>query len=117
MLPRLGVVLHATEEERGFEMLIRSLQGLRYTYRVYGMGAKWKNKTDKLATLRTAATEMKNCDVLMMIDAYDTMVLARPHEVMRKFLQAQHSLIVAAEKVCWPDAAMQSKYPRGIESP
>ena len=54
---------------------------------------------------------------VMHLDAYDTILLAREHEILQKFSHYDAPMVVSTEKACWPDAQRADSYFRDSKYP
>jgi hypothetical protein len=59
----------------------------------------------------------KDCDLIVISDAYDSFFLAPPEEVIEKYLsEFSPKNLYYGERACWPHPHLESKYPP-CESP
>ncbi|XP_061121853.1 procollagen-lysine,2-oxoglutarate 5-dioxygenase 2 isoform X2 [Syngnathus typhle] len=117
----LLVLTVATEETDGFVRFMQSANYFNYTVKVLGMGEQWKGGDvgrsigggQKVRLLKEAMGGLADQDdlVVLFVDSYDLIFAGGPEEILRKFQQANHKVIFAAEGVIWPDKRLADKYP------
>ncbi|KAM9775394.1 procollagen-lysine,2-oxoglutarate 5-dioxygenase 2 isoform 2-T2 [Syngnathus typhle] len=117
----LLVLTVATEETDGFVRFMQSANYFNYTVKVLGMGEQWKGGDvgrsigggQKVRLLKEAMEGLADQDdlVVLFVDSYDLIFAGGPEEILRKFQQANHKVIFAAEGVIWPDKRLADKYP------
>ncbi|XP_037136122.1 procollagen-lysine,2-oxoglutarate 5-dioxygenase 2 isoform X2 [Syngnathus acus] len=118
---KLLVLTVATEETDGFVRFMQSANYFNYTVKVLGMGEQWKGGDvgrsigggQKVRLLKEAMEGLADQDdlVVLFVDSYDLIFAGGPEEILRKFQQANHKVIFAAEGVIWPDKRLADKYP------
>ncbi|XP_075903670.1 procollagen-lysine,2-oxoglutarate 5-dioxygenase 2 isoform X2 [Nelusetta ayraudi] len=118
---KLLVVTVATEETDGFRRFMQSASYFNYTVKVLGMGEAWKGGDvgrsigggQKVRLLKEAmdALEVQEDLVVLSVDSYDLIFAGGPEELLRKFQQANHKVVFAAEGLVWPDKRLADKYP------
>uniref|UniRef100_A0A3Q2Y8H2 procollagen-lysine 5-dioxygenase n=2 Tax=Hippocampus comes TaxID=109280 RepID=A0A3Q2Y8H2_HIPCM len=111
----------ATEETDGFLRFIQSANYFNYTVKVLGMGEQWKGGDvgrsigggQKVRLLKEAMEGLADQEdlVVLFVDSYDLIFAGGPQEILRKFQQANHKVIFAAEALIWPDKRLADKYP------
>lgn len=47
----------------------------------------------------------------LLLFSYDLIFAGGPEEILRKFQQANHKVLFAAEALIWPDKRLADKYP------
>ncbi|XP_071383665.1 procollagen-lysine,2-oxoglutarate 5-dioxygenase 2 isoform X2 [Centroberyx affinis] len=118
---KLLVLTVATEESDGFLRFMQSANYFKYTVKVLGMGAEWKGGDvgrsigggQKVRLLKEAMEGLADQDdlVVLSVDSYDLIFAGGPEEILRKFQQANHKVLFAAEGLIWPDKRLADKYP------
>nr|XP_046227528.1 procollagen-lysine,2-oxoglutarate 5-dioxygenase 2 isoform X1 [Scatophagus argus] len=118
---KLLVLTVATEETDGFHRFMQSASFFNYTVKVLGMGETWKGGEvgrsigggQKVRLLREAMKALADEEdlVVLSVDSYDLIFAGGPEEILRKFQQANHKVIFAAEGLIWPDKRLADKYP------
>uniref|UniRef100_UPI00398EBAFC procollagen-lysine,2-oxoglutarate 5-dioxygenase 1 isoform X1 n=1 Tax=Pristiophorus japonicus TaxID=55135 RepID=UPI00398EBAFC len=111
----------ATKETDGFKRFMRSANFFNYTVKVLGLGEDWTggdvSKTSgggqKVRLIKEAlkpyATAKKL--VILFVDSYDVIFASGPEELLKKFHQANHKVVFAAEVFVWPNRHLEVKYP------
>ncbi|XP_061661729.1 procollagen-lysine,2-oxoglutarate 5-dioxygenase 2 [Syngnathoides biaculeatus] len=117
----LLVLTVATEETDGFRRFMQSAKYFNYTVKVLGMGEEWKGGDvgrsigggQKVRLLKEAMEGLADQDdlVVLFVDSYDLIFAGGPEEILRKFQQANHKVLFAAEGLIWPDKRLADKYP------
>uniref|UniRef100_A0A4W6D8Y3 procollagen-lysine 5-dioxygenase n=1 Tax=Lates calcarifer TaxID=8187 RepID=A0A4W6D8Y3_LATCA len=118
---KLLVLTVATEETDGFHRFIRSANYFNYTVKVLGMEETWKGGDvgrsigggQKVRLLKEAMEALADQEdlIILTVDSYDLIFAGGPEEILRKFQQANHKVLFAAEALIWPDKRLADKYP------
>uniref|UniRef100_A0AAY4E9Z2 procollagen-lysine 5-dioxygenase n=1 Tax=Denticeps clupeoides TaxID=299321 RepID=A0AAY4E9Z2_9TELE len=118
-LDTLLVLTVATKETDGFLRFMQSANYFNYT--VLGMGEEWKGGDvgrsigggQKVRLLKEAMEGLADQEgmVILFLDSYDLVFAGSPDEILRKFQQANHKVLFAAEGLIWPDKRLAEKYP------
>uniref|UniRef100_H2V8M9 procollagen-lysine 5-dioxygenase n=1 Tax=Takifugu rubripes TaxID=31033 RepID=H2V8M9_TAKRU len=118
---KLLVLTVATEETDGFQRFLQSARYFNYSVKVLGMGEAWKGGDvghsigggQKVRLLKEAMEALADQDdlVVLFVDSYDLIFAGGPEEILRKFQQANHKVLFAAEGLIWPDKRLADKYP------
>uniref|UniRef100_A0A3B3HII2 Procollagen-lysine, 2-oxoglutarate 5-dioxygenase 2 n=1 Tax=Oryzias latipes TaxID=8090 RepID=A0A3B3HII2_ORYLA len=118
---KLLILTVATEETDGFLRFMRSANYFNYTVKVLGMGEKWKGGDvghsigggQKVRLLKKAMEALADQEdlVILSVDSYDLIFAGGPEEILKKFKQANHKVLFAAEGLIWPDKRLTDKYP------
>uniref|UniRef100_A0A8B9JXB0 PLOD1-3-like GT domain-containing protein n=1 Tax=Astyanax mexicanus TaxID=7994 RepID=A0A8B9JXB0_ASTMX len=118
---KLLVLTVATQETDGFLRFMQSAKYFNYTMKVLGMSEDWKGGDvgrtigggQKVRLLKEAMETLAEQEdlVVLFVDSYDLIFAGGPDEILRKFQQANHKLMFAAEGVIWPDSRLAEKYP------
>ncbi|XP_006637768.2 procollagen-lysine,2-oxoglutarate 5-dioxygenase 2 isoform X1 [Lepisosteus oculatus] len=118
---KLLVLTVATQETDGFLRFMQTAKYLNYTVKVLGRGEEWKGGDvgksigggQKVRLLKEAMQEFAEQEdlVVMAIDSYDVIFAGGPEELLKKFQQANHKVLFAAEGLIWPDKRLADKYP------
>ncbi|XP_051970452.1 procollagen-lysine,2-oxoglutarate 5-dioxygenase 2-like isoform X2 [Xyrauchen texanus] len=117
----LLVLTVATQETDGFLRFMQSAHYFNYTVKVLGMGEEWKGgdvgrsigggqKVRLLKEAMKGLAEQENL-VVLSVDSYDLIFAGGPEEILKKFQQMNHKVVIAAEGIIWPDTLLQEKYP------
>ncbi|XP_038154715.1 procollagen-lysine,2-oxoglutarate 5-dioxygenase 2 isoform X2 [Cyprinodon tularosa] len=118
---KLLVLTVATEETDGFIRFMQTANYFKYTVKVLGMGETWKGGEvgrsigggQKVRLLKEAMESLGDQEdlVVLFVDSYDLIFAGGPEEILRKFQQANHKVLFAAEGLIWPDKRLADKYP------
>uniref|UniRef100_A0A3Q4AT74 procollagen-lysine 5-dioxygenase n=1 Tax=Mola mola TaxID=94237 RepID=A0A3Q4AT74_MOLML len=118
---KLLVLIVATEETDGFHRFMQSASYFNYTVKVLGMKEAWKGGDvgrsigggQKVRLLKEAMVALADQEdlVVLSVDSYDLIFAGGPDEILRKFQQANHKVLFAAEGLIWPDKRLADKYP------
>ncbi|XP_047424302.1 procollagen-lysine,2-oxoglutarate 5-dioxygenase 2 isoform X2 [Mugil cephalus] len=118
---KLLVLTVATEETDGFLRFMQSANYFSYTVKVLGMGEAWKGGDvgrsigggQKVKLLKEAMEALADQEdlVVLSVDSYDLIFAGGPEEILKKFQQANHKVLFAAEGLIWPDKRLADKYP------
>uniref|UniRef100_A0A672IXB6 procollagen-lysine 5-dioxygenase n=1 Tax=Salarias fasciatus TaxID=181472 RepID=A0A672IXB6_SALFA len=123
LLPKekLLVLTVATEKTDGFLRFMQSADYFNYTVKVLGMGEAWKGGDvgrsigggQKVRLLKEAMEALADQEdlVILTVDSFDLIFAGGPEEILRKFQQANHKVLFAAEGLIWPDKRLADKYP------
>jgi hypothetical protein len=68
----------------------------------------------KLQYLKEFIAPLADTDIVLYMDAYDTIPCGTLGEIRKRFLDLDVPILFAAEKGCWPDAFRSFHYPRRI---
>ncbi|PWA18176.1 hypothetical protein CCH79_00004136 [Gambusia affinis] len=118
---KLVVLTVATKETDGFQRFMQTANYFNYTVKVLGMGETWKGGDvgrsigggQKVRLLKEAMENLAAQEdlVMLFVDSYDLIFAGGPEEILRKFQQANHKVLFAAEGLIWPDKRLADKYP------
>ncbi|XP_076014301.1 procollagen-lysine,2-oxoglutarate 5-dioxygenase 2 isoform X3 [Genypterus blacodes] len=100
---------------------MQSADYYNYTVKVLGMGEAWRGGDvghsigggQKVRLLKEAMASLADQEdlVVLSVDSYDLIFAGGPEEILRKFQQANHKVLFAAEGLIWPDKRLADKYP------
>uniref|UniRef100_A0A8D0DWG2 procollagen-lysine 5-dioxygenase n=1 Tax=Salvator merianae TaxID=96440 RepID=A0A8D0DWG2_SALMN len=120
-LDKLLVFTVATKETDGYHRFMESAKYYNYTVKVLGRGEEWKGGDilnsigggQKVRLLKSALQEYADQKdlVVMYVDCYDVIFAGGPEELLKKFQQANHKVVFAADGLIWPDKRLSDKYP------
>ncbi|XP_072307017.1 procollagen-lysine,2-oxoglutarate 5-dioxygenase 2 isoform X2 [Eucyclogobius newberryi] len=118
---KLLVLTVATEETDGFHRFMQSANYFNYNVKVLGQNEAWKGGDvgrsigggQKVRLLKAAMEELAEQEdlVVLTVDSYDLIFAGGPEETLKKFQQANHKVVFAAEGLAWPDRRLADKYP------
>ena len=69
-----------------------------------------KNMVVKIDVFLSLSHSVSIC-VALFVFSYDLIFAGGPDEILRKFQQANHKVLFAAEGLVWPDKRLVDKYP------
>ncbi|XP_017472673.1 PREDICTED: procollagen-lysine,2-oxoglutarate 5-dioxygenase 1 [Rhagoletis zephyria] len=118
---RIKVFTVATERTDGYLRYLRSAKRI-YDIEVntLGMDEEWKGGDMnglgggyKIRLLREAVKPFKDEKdaIILFTDSYDVVFTADLKEIYQKFKEFGAKVLFSAEKFCWPDEKLASKYP------
>ncbi|XP_030072049.1 procollagen-lysine,2-oxoglutarate 5-dioxygenase 2 isoform X2 [Microcaecilia unicolor] len=118
---KLLVLTVATKKTDGFQRFKQSAKHFNYTVKVLGEGEEWKGGGaansigggQKVRLLKKALASYAGQEDLLILftDSYDVIFAGDPEELLKKFQEAHHKVIFAAEGLVWPDKRLADKYP------
>ncbi|XP_033006284.1 procollagen-lysine,2-oxoglutarate 5-dioxygenase 2 isoform X2 [Lacerta agilis] len=118
---KLLILTVATKETDGFHRFMQSAKHFNYTVKVLGKGEEWKGGDilnsigggQKVRLLKSALESYADQEdlVVMYVDCYDVIFAGGPEELLKKFQQANHKVVFAADGLIWPDKRLADKYP------
>ncbi|XP_054838690.1 procollagen-lysine,2-oxoglutarate 5-dioxygenase 2 isoform X2 [Eublepharis macularius] len=118
---KLLILTVATKETDGFHRFVQSAKYFNYTVKVLGKGEEWKGGDalnsigggQKVRLLKSALEIYADQEdlVVMYVDCYDVLFAGGSEELLKKFQQANHKVIFAADGLIWPDKRLSDKYP------
>jgi hypothetical protein len=103
----MKLVCVATHSERGFPTLKKSALKHNWDFKVLGWGKKWKGFGMKIRLMRGFLEELPDNEIVVFVDAFDTIVLANPEEVMRKFKAHGSDVLFSIDHLGRLDPAMK----------
>lgn len=71
----------------------------------------WRGFGEKLLMGQRASAELTQYTHLMLIDAFDVIVMASAGEILTRFMEFGHPFVCQAEINCWPDREKSSRFP------
>ncbi len=97
----LSYASHKGSDDR-FCQSVESFLQHGYRYHLIGWGMKLLSLNDKVYGSVLAVRELEDNAMVLFVDAYDVLVQAYPVELLDRFRAFNRSLVVGAEKGCWP---------------
>uniref|UniRef100_A0A7N6FK97 procollagen-lysine 5-dioxygenase n=1 Tax=Anabas testudineus TaxID=64144 RepID=A0A7N6FK97_ANATE len=107
---KLLVLTVATEETDGFLRFMQSAKYFNYTGGDVGRSIGGGQKIRLLKEAMEALADQEDL-VVLSVDSYDLIFAGGPEEILRKFQQANHKVVFAAEGLVWPDKKLADQYP------
>jgi hypothetical protein len=106
----LGAIMFTDNLEKEQYKLVRKIaESKGVPCHVYS--GQWRGFGEKLVMGQKAARELTQYTHLMLIDAFDVIVMATVDEIMSRYLEFGHPFVCQAENNCWPDKEKASRYP------
>ncbi|MFH1952568.1 MAG: glycosyltransferase domain-containing protein [Pseudomonadota bacterium] len=111
----LTVIAHANIEGHHFHAMKSSAEKHGYHLKIFN--GKWHGLRSKITTLYTAS-KTEDCDLLMLVDAFDTIFMAGPGKVMDLYEKHEGKALFSAEKACWPPhPVVNGRYIHTVDTP
>ncbi|XP_050525944.1 procollagen-lysine,2-oxoglutarate 5-dioxygenase isoform X2 [Daktulosphaira vitifoliae] len=120
----LLVLTVASEKTDGLKRFIRSSNLYNIKTKILGLDKPWLGGNMKsvgggykLNLFLEALKPYKDDNnlAILLTDAYDVVLLADSQTILNKFIDFNASIVIGAEKSCWPDIKLAEQYP-SIES-
>ena len=93
MNEKLHIVTYATHKTGRFEELINNKYNLNIT--VLGFGTKWKGYNDKIIGLQKFCKKINKKDIIVFIDAFDTIINKNPKNLLKEFKKFNTNILVS----------------------
>lgn len=77
----------------------------------HAYSGQWRGFGEKLVMGQKASRELTQYTHLLMMDAFDVIVMASADEILQRYLEFGHPFVCQAEVNCWPDIEKTSLYP------
>lgn len=116
------VLTVASNVTDGYKRYIRSakIYGFADKITTLGLNQPWKGGNMlttgggyKINLLKKSLKQYQNDDkkIIIFTDSYDVIFLAPLNEIVNRFKASGGRIIFSAEKYCWPDKSLSTKYP------
>ncbi|XP_073840041.1 procollagen lysyl hydroxylase [Musca autumnalis] len=118
---KVKVFTVATERTDGFLRYMRSAKVYDIDVTPLGLDQEWQggDMTSvgggfKVNLLKAAVKPLKDekDTLIMFTDSYDVVFTTRLNEIVKKFKEFDARILFSAEKFCWPDVKLATKYPQ-----
>lgn len=76
-----------------------------------GIMEKGPGGGQKINLMKSYLNNLKDNDIVMFIDGYDTFIVADREEITDRYLGFNADIVFSAEKICWPDASLGKLHP------
>ena len=108
---RLRIIAYATDSSLAHHLSRFTKQyGLDLT--LIGNGDNWYGLNTKIIGyhkyLQSKLSQFNNNDIILMLDAYDTITICDQDTFLDKFNSFQTDIIMSTDKTCWPDPNLQN---------
>lgn len=104
MTARYHVVTYATHSQGMFPALLNNRYDIHVN--VLGWGQSWHGYTDKIQGVHDFCSRIPETDIVIFLDAFDTVINKHPDIAVAQFLKMQplHGILVSVEKLhaMWP---------------
>lgn len=105
----LGVIMIASNKQDPRLPVVRNILNERgLSYHEF---ERWRGFGEKLVVAYESAKSMTQYTHIMLIDAYDVVVMASEEELLERFVGFGHPFVCQSEVNCWPDAEKADRYP------
>lgn len=83
-----------------------------------GPSLPFRSMMDKYIGLKKELTShpIPPDDIVLFLDAFDTLFLADPNQIVKRFLAFNTPLVFGAERHCWPYNPLRDQYPKAPTS-
>lgn len=112
----LHVCTVASHHTRSLEQLQESCKRQHIFLDVLGLGESFEGFGAKFLYVQKYLEKLPESDVVLFVDAYDTLVLASPEHILKTFFSMDVPLVVSAEENCYPYAERRHEFPQGPTS-
>lgn len=93
-----------------------SLTGFDHQPTILGMGEPWGGLMTKPRLLKKYLETKCNADVIICVDAFDTVFAKSPDAIAREWIAAGGSWTAGAERNCFPDFLLAEEHPQSPTS-
>jgi len=104
-----------TDESKTTRIISSGLQN-GINFKNIGAGVEWNGGSmkstgggQKINLVREYIKDLPDHDVLFFCDGYDTFVVSELDEIIRRYLDFSHSIVFAAERICWPNEELATE--------
>ena len=114
--PVLHVCTVASREIKLVAPLQESCTHNGISLEVLGQDMPFQGFGEKFLHVQQFIKTLPDTDVLLFVDAFDVLLLARADVIIDKFLKFNAPFVVSAERTCWPFRELAPKYPKSPTS-
>src|SRR5262245_20610794 len=108
---QLHVCTVANKKTRSLEQLIESCTYYQIPITVLGMNQPYPGNGQKLVLLKQFIEPLSDDDIVLLVDAFDVLILASSETLVEKFLEMQTQCAIGAEKICYPFKHLKERFP------
>jgi hypothetical protein len=112
------LVTVATEENLAVRRFRRSAWVNRMPLKILGLGLglHWAGNGQKVKILKEELEKYKHDTdkIVMFADSHDVLINDNVESITKKFKSLNANIVFSAERNCWPDKSLASKYVEGI---
>ena len=91
--------------------LLESCEKFHIDLQILGAGKPYPGNGQKIILMLEHLETLNDNDVALFVDAFDTLILAEPDEILNKFLNAGRPFVLSTEKKCYPLSNLTGKFP------
>ena len=107
---RLKVIAYATDPAPS-KYLQEFSSRYNLDFELIGVGDKWTGFNSKVRGfynfLKKKKNEFNDNDIILMLDAYDTIIICDEEYFLNKFKSYSSDIVMSTGKECWPDPNLQ----------
>ena len=107
----LRIVSYATDASPAAH-LTNFTQHYNLDFTLIGVGDKWHGLNTKITGyhnyLKSKKSEYDDNDIILMLDAYDTITICDQDTFLDKFNSFHADIIMSTDRTCWPDPNLQN---------
>jgi hypothetical protein len=107
----MKVVTMATHNERMLDILNQSVSDRGMKLEIFGWGEVWKNYGTKLHLFNQHIQQYNDNEIILFMDAYDTILLANEDEIITKYNQLNSTLSVKKRDLIFSNGSNLMIYP------
>jgi hypothetical protein len=112
-LGRFHVCTVASDSHPRLDQLIESCKVHQIELDVLGMGLPYPKNGVKLLYMIDYLKRWEDDEVILFVDAYDTLILVDKERILEKFLRSERPFIMGAEKNCAPNPDLAPHFEKG----
>lgn len=108
---QLHVCTVANKKTRTLEQLLESCHHYQIALSVLGLDQPYPGNGQKLVLLKEFVKPYPDDDIVLLVDAFDVLILASPETLVEKFLAMETQCVIGAEKICYPFGHLKERFP------
>ncbi|MCE5319251.1 MAG: hypothetical protein LLG04_18045 [Parachlamydia sp.] len=108
---QLHVCTVANKKTRPLEQLLESCNHYQVPISVLGLDLPYPGNGQKLVLLKEFIQPLPDDDIVLLVDAFDVLILASPETLLERFLEMQNPCAIGAEKICYPFSHLKKRFP------
>ncbi len=107
----MKVVTMATHDERMLDILKKSVSNRGMTLNIFGWGGIWENYGTKLHLFNQHIQQYDDNEIILFMDAYDTILLANEEEILYKYNELNSKLSVNKKDLIFSNGSSLMIFP------
>lgn len=115
LTPVSGTQLHvctvANKKTQSLEQLLESCKHYQVPISVLGLELPYPGNGQKLVLLKEFIQPLPDDDIVLLVDAFDVLILASSETLVDGFLALQKPCAIGAEKICYPFGYLKERFP------